>query len=224
MKAYNVVDLTGPVTVNGPPSSGDIHGTGAARPVDLQRDGRSEGARRRECVNAADVRDLQLFRNSQAGRIAVGHQWNMCAGALTPQFTLPTDGVYTLLVDPAGSQTGSVTARVIDPVVMVNGTAPPTGITVAPSTVVSVQVIGGTGQRWHQVCLSVVGSSSSSYLAWKSVPTSGAAVSFTMPSTPGSYQFRLFANGADLDCDEHDGDRAVMAAKSAMRGRKVDGR
>jgi hypothetical protein len=85
---------------------------------------------------------------------------------------------------------------VIDPVVLVNGIAPPTGVTLPKSTVVSVQVVGGTGNVADRVHLSVVGSNSNSYVAWRSVPTSGAAVSFTMPSTPGTYQFRFFANGS----------------------------
>jgi hypothetical protein len=99
-----------------------------------------------------------------------------------------------LLADPGGSNTGNVTVRVIDPVVMVNGTAPPTAITVARSAVVSVQVIGGPGNAGDKLRLSVAESNSNSYLMSKSVPTSGFPVTFTMPSTPGIYQFRLFAN------------------------------
>jgi hypothetical protein len=88
-----------------------------------------------------------------------------------------------------------VTARVIDPVVLVNKKAPPKGITVAPSTVVSVQVVGGPGNTADQVRLSVAGSDGGSYLQTKPAPTSGTPVSFTMPATPGTYHFRLFAGG-----------------------------
>jgi YD repeat-containing protein len=196
VKAYDVVDVTGPVTVNGSPVS-------ATFTVPGQR-GRwtfsgTTGQKVRAVVNASTIPSCGIYNSFailKPDGSQLGGQWNMCAGAMTPQFTLPTDGVYTLLVDPAGSQTGSVTARVIDPAVLVNGTAPPTGVTVPPSTVVSVQVVGGTGNTADRVYLSVVGSSNNSSLAWRSVPTSGGAVSFTMPSTPGTYQFRLFANGS----------------------------
>jgi len=159
----------------------------------------TSGQRVRAAVNASTVPWCSIYNSFgilKPDGSPLGTQWNMCAGAITAQLTLPSDGIYTLLADPGGSNTGTVTARVIDPVVLVNGTAPPTGITVAPSTVVSVQVAGGPGNAADTVRLSVVGSSGGSYLVSKSVPTSGAAISFTMPSTPGSYQFRLFANGS----------------------------
>ena len=195
-KAFSVVDVTGPVTVNGSPVS-------AAFTVPGQRGlwtfSGATGQKVRAVVNATTIPSCGIYNSFailKPDGSQLGGQWNMCAGAMTPEFTLPTDGVYRLLVDPAGSQTGSVTARLIDPVVLVNGIAPPTGVTVPKSTVVSVQVVGGTGNVADRVHLSVVGSNSNSYVAWRSVPTSGAAVSFTMPSTPGTYQFRFFANGS----------------------------
>ena len=155
VKAYDVVDVTGPVTVNGSPVS-------ATFTVPGQR-GRwtfsgTTGQKVRAVVNASTIPSCGIYNSFailKPDGSQLGGQWNMCAGAMTPQFTLPTDGVYTLLVDPAGSQTGSVTARVIDPAVLVNGTAPPTGVTVPPSTVVSVQVVGGTGNTADRVYLSV---------------------------------------------------------------------
>ena len=196
VKAYNVVDVTGPVTVNGPPVTGAFTVPGQRG---LWTFSGTMGQKVLGVVNVSAVPNCSLYNSFgmlKPDGSALGTQWNMCAGALTPQFTLPSDGVYTLLVDPAGSQTGSMTVRVINPVVTVNGTALPTSVTVARSAVVSVQVIGGTGISGDQLRLSVVGSASNSYLAWKYVPTSGAPVQFTMPSTPGTYQFRLFAGGS----------------------------
>ena len=196
VKAYNVVDVTGPVTVNGPPVSASLTTPGQRGRWTFSG---TSGQRVRAAVNASTVPWCSIYNSFgilKPDGSPLGTQWNMCAGAITAQLTLPSDGIYTLLADPGGSNTGTVTARVIDPVVLVNGTAPPTGITVAPSTVVSVQVAGGPGNAADTVRLSVVGSSGGSYLVSKSVPTSGAAISFTMPSTPGSYQFRLFANGS----------------------------
>jgi hypothetical protein len=196
VKAYNVVDLTGTVTVNGPPVTGTFTVPGQRG---LWAFNGTAGQKVRAVVNAAALPNCSFYNSFgilKPDGSPLGTQWHMCAGNLTPQFTLPTSGVYSLLIDPAGSQTGSVTARVIDPVVIVNGAAPPTSLTVAPSTVVSVHVIGGTGLSYDTMRLSVVGSGGGSYLQWKYIPASGAAVTFTMPSTAGSYQFRLFANDA----------------------------
>jgi YD repeat-containing protein len=196
VKAYNVVDLTGPVIVNGSPVSATFTVPGQRG---LWTFSGTTGQKVRALVNASTIPSCGIYNTFailKPDGSQLGGQWNMCAGAMTPQYTLPTGGAYTLLVDPGGSQTGSVTARVIDPVVLVNGTAPPTGVTVPPSSVVSVQVVGGTGNTADRVHLSVVGSSNNSYVAWQYVPTSGAAMSFTMPSTPGTYQFRFFANGS----------------------------
>jgi hypothetical protein len=196
VKAYNVVDLIGAVTVNGSPVSATLTVPGQRGLWTLSG---TAGQKLRAVVNTSTIPSCGIYNSFailKPDGSQLGGQWNMCAGAMTAQYTLPTDGVYSLLVDPAGSQTGSVTARVIDPVVLVNGTAPPTGVTVAPSGVVSVQVVGGTGNTADRVHLSAVGSSNNQYVAWRSLPPSGAAVSFTMPSTPGAYQFRLFANGS----------------------------
>jgi YD repeat-containing protein len=195
VKAYNVVDVTGQVIVNGSPVSGTFTVPGQRG---LWTFSGTAGQKVHAVVNTSTIPSCGIYNSFailKPDGSQLGGQWNMCAGAMTPQYTLPTDGVYTLLVDPAGSQTGSVTARVIDPLVLVNGTAPPTAITVPRSAVVSVQVVGGTGNTADRIHLSVVGSSNSSYVAWRAVPATGA-VSLTMPSTPGTYQFRFFANGS----------------------------
>jgi len=194
VKAHDVVDVTGPVTVNGPPVSASLTTPGQRGRWTFSG---TAGQKVRAVVNASTVPWCSIYNAFgilKPDGTSLGTQWDICAGAFTPQLTLPTDGVYTLLADPGGSNTGNVTVRVIDPVVTVNGTAPPTAITVARSAVVSVQVIGGPGNAGDKVRLSVAGSNSNSYLTSKSVPTSGFPVTFTMPSTPGIYQFRLFAN------------------------------
>ena len=94
-------------------------------------------------------------------------------------------------MDPASSATGAVTARVFDPAVLVNDIAPPAIVTVPPGTRVSVRIVGASGNPGDWVALAVAGSSQSSYLTYQYVP-SGGAMSFTMPATPGTYEFRLF--------------------------------
>jgi hypothetical protein len=193
--AYNVVDVTGTVAVNGPAVSAALTTPGQRARWSFTG---TRGQTVHAVVNASTVPGCSIYNSFgilNPDGSPVGTQWNMCAGALTPLLTLPGDGTYTLLVDPGGVSTGSVTARVIDPVVLVNGIEPPAGVTVGRSAVVSVQVRGGPGNPNDQVRLSVVGSGGGAYIGTATVPASGGPISFTMPSTPGTYQFRLFANG-----------------------------
>jgi hypothetical protein len=60
--------------------------------------------------------------------------------------------------------------------------------------VLSVQVTGGAWNAADWVALATVGAGNTTYLTYKYVPMSGAPLSFTMPSTLGDYEFRLFAN------------------------------
>ena len=89
------------------------------------------------------------------------------------------------------------------PVVVVNGTAPPTTVTVSPSATVTVAVSNGPANPTDWVALAQVGSSDYSYISWQYLngfqtpPGSGlssATLTFTMPATTGNYEFRFFAN------------------------------
>jgi hypothetical protein len=193
---HEFADVSGSVVLNGPPVSAVLATPGQRGFWTFSG---TAGQKLRAAMNTSTVSQCSVYNSFgilKPDGSALGTQWNMCAGAVTAQLTLPTDGVYTLLVDPAGSSTGSVTARVIDPVVLVNGTAPPTGIKVAPSTIVSVQVTGAPGNAKDMVTLAAVGTGNNSYLALQYVPTSGAALSFKMPATPGTYEFRLIVAGS----------------------------
>ncbi|HXV59962.1 MAG TPA: Calx-beta domain-containing protein, partial [Vicinamibacteria bacterium] len=74
---------------------------------------------------------------------------------------------------------------------------------VEPGGSVQVSVAEGPGYRGDWVSLSLVGSASTSYVDWKylsgtrSMPATGvtsAVLTFVMPQTPGTYEFRFFAN------------------------------
>lgn len=85
----------------------------------------------------------------------------------------------------------------------VNGVSAPTPITVAPGGAASVHVSGAPGNRTDWVALAQAGASETSYVAWQYLngtgtapadPIANATLAFTMPMTPGTYEFRLFAN------------------------------
>ena len=196
LTVYDVVDDTGPVTVDGPAVSATLHNPGERG---LWTFNGTTGQRVRGAVNMSTTAWCSIYNSFgilKPDGSPLGTQWDMCAGAVTPELTLPSDGIYTLLVDPMGSSTGDVTARVIGPSsVLVNGTSPPTIVTVAPSTVVSVQVLGRPGNPQDWVALQTVGGNDFYPITYQTVPTSGAPLSFTMPSTPGDYEFRFYLTG-----------------------------
>jgi hypothetical protein len=86
---------------------------------------------------------------------------------------------------------------------LVNGTALGTTVTVAPSASVTVAVSNGPANTTDWVGLYAVGSADSPSITWQYLsgtttpPATGlssATLTFTMPSTPGNYEFRFFAN------------------------------
>ena len=190
--AYNVVDVTGPLTVNGSPVSAVLATPGQRA---LWSFSGAAGQQVRATINASTVPNCVTFNNFSLLKpdgAALGGSQNICGNTMIGPFVLPAPGTYTVVIDPASSATGAVTARVFDPGLLVNETAPPTVVTVPPATTVSVRVVGGSGNSGDWVALAAAGSSHSSYLAYQYVPTSGAAMSFTLPATPGTYEFRLF--------------------------------
>jgi uncharacterized protein YegP (UPF0339 family) len=79
----------------------------------------------------------------------------------------------------------------------------PSATSVTPGGSLTVTVADGSGNRGDWVALAQVGSALTSYHDWKylngtrSLPPTGlrsASLPFTMPQTPGSYEFRFLAN------------------------------
>jgi YD repeat-containing protein len=126
------------------------------------------------------------------------------SSATLPTQVLPVTGTYTIKIDPTGAATGSITVAVrLTPSVLVNGTAPPTVVTVSPSAVVTVSVSNGPANTTDWIALSLVGSGATSYISWQylngthTAPTTGlssATLTFTMPATTGNYEFRFLAS------------------------------
>jgi YD repeat-containing protein len=130
--------------------------------------------------------------------------WVYTATSLS-NLTLPATGTYTIKTDPYAAATGSVDVSLrLPPTVLVNSTAPPTGVTVSPSASVTVGISNGPANTTDWVALAQVGTNDFTYVTWQYLngaqwppPSSGmssATLTFTMPATTGNYEFRFFAN------------------------------
>jgi hypothetical protein len=71
-----------------------------------------------------------------------------------------------------------------------------TPLSVAPGQSVSISWVGlsPSGNDW--ISLHPAGAPDSNYLDWKKITSASGSLSFAGPANPGSYQFRLFRNGA----------------------------
>src|SRR5439155_2976904 len=87
------------------------------------------------------------------------------------------------------------------PTVTVNGSS--VAITVAPGATVSVGVANGPGNRKDWLALYPTGAADTAFVDWfflngTKIPRdsglTAASVPFTLPTTPGTYEVRFFAN------------------------------
>jgi hypothetical protein len=87
--------------------------------------------------------------------------------------------------------------------IAVNGIPPPATAEVFAGSTLSVDVSGGPANRGDWVGLFAVGAADGAYSTWRylngttSLPAAGvstASLVFDSPTSPGSYEFRLFAN------------------------------
>jgi hypothetical protein len=99
------------------------------------------------------------------------HFWQRCTTLLT---TSPTVTVQGSLI----------------PRLTVNGSSAP--ITVTGGTTISVGVQNGPGNQWDCVSLNPAGNLASAWLNFTFVSGSTPTLSFVMPSTPGTYEFRFW--------------------------------
>ena len=95
------------------------------------------------------------------------------------------------------SDSSTVTVQALAPTVMISAT------TASPGALIIVTVANGPGNAMDWVTLVSASAADTSYLAWKflndsgQIPAAGvttATLTFTAPTTPGTYNFRLFAN------------------------------
>jgi len=87
--------------------------------------------------------------------------------------------------------------------IAVNGAPPAAAVTIVAGTTAAVSITSGAGSTTDWVALYAVGAADGAYLDWRYLngatapPATGltdATVAFSMPVTPGSYEFRLFAS------------------------------
>jgi uncharacterized protein YegP (UPF0339 family) len=120
-------------------------------------------------------------------------------------FTMPaTAGTYTLRL----MANNTYTMLAITPTITVTGTPPssatitPSATTVAPGGSLTVTIANGPGSRLDWVALYPT-TSGATFVDWKylngsrtapAVGVSSATLTFTMPTTPGTYTLRLLAN------------------------------
>ena len=119
-------------------------------------------------------------------------------------FALPmTAGTYTIRLFANFTQTVLATAAPITVSAPAQTTVTATPTTIVPGSTVQVSVANGLGNAADWVALWATGGST--YLDWKylngtrNVPASGVTngtVSFTMPTAPGTYVFRFYANNS----------------------------
>ena len=97
----------------------------------------------------------------------------------------------------------SAQAAWTQPRIAVNDVDAPAGVTVAAGAVARVAVSDGPANTTDWIAFYPVGAADTGYLAWQyltgttappGVGLSTAALTFSVPVSPGDYEFRLFAN------------------------------
>lgn len=123
---------------------------------------------------------------------------NTAGGGLEPQSTLPTTGTYTIVVDPAGTNTGTITLTLmsyLSDTLTLNGTA--TTTTITPIGRNALYTFTGTAGQWISLGMTGVTIPSSTVTLWKpdgtqlaatTVGTSGGSLDApTVLPTTGTY-------------------------------------
>ncbi len=123
-------------------------------------------------------------------------------GGLEPASTLPSTGIYTIVVDPAGTNTGTITLTLmsyLSDTLNLNGTA--TTTTVTPIGRNALYTFTGTAGQWVSLGLTAVTITSSTVTLWKpdgtqlaatSVGTTGGSLDAPMAlPTTGTYTVTL---------------------------------
>jgi hypothetical protein len=116
LTAYGVVDVTGSVKVNGPPISGPLTTPGQIGRWTFKG---TRGHQVRVILDSSTIANCAL--NSHAFRIlrpdgtTLASKSNICTGSVLGPTTVPANGTYTVVIDPYGHYTGTVTLRVVSP-------------------------------------------------------------------------------------------------------------
>jgi hypothetical protein len=121
-------------------------------------------------------------------------------------FRMPTNaGEYRIRLFSNGSHTLLSTSVAINVVGSTAPTITPSATTVARGSIINVTVANGTGSRYDWVGIYTPNNTGSAWVDWvyltgtKVAPVTGsrnATFTYRMPSTPGTYVLRFYANGS----------------------------
>jgi hypothetical protein len=114
MTVYDVIDVTGPITVNGPAANGGLTTPGQRGLWTFQG---TAGQPVRALIDASTIGSCGagLFAILKPDGATLVSSGSVCTGRTIGPSTLPVSGAYTVLVDPGGATTGGVTVRVVSP-------------------------------------------------------------------------------------------------------------
>ena len=116
MTGFDVVDQTGPITVNGAPVYGTLTTPGQNGVWSFAG---TSGQVVRGIVDATTIEVCSLgahkFRIHKPDGTQLISKNGICAGSTVGPVTLPVTGTYTVVVDPSTSYTGLVNVRVVSP-------------------------------------------------------------------------------------------------------------
>ena len=110
--------------------------------------------------------------------------------------TAPAAGVYEFRLFPNNGYTRAATSPSITVTASQSATLTVSATTVAPGASVTVTLNGGAGGQWDWLALEAASASNASYITYTYVGNGVTTRTWTvtMPSTPGTYEFRLFLN------------------------------
>jgi hypothetical protein len=181
VKAYNVVDVTGPISLDGTPLMAVLNTPGQRALWTFSGTANQTVS----LVSTANTVPWCSIYNSfgflKPDGTALQTQWNMCAGATVGPVTLPTSGTYTVLVDPWSSNIGQATVKAY------NVVGPPTGTVWASTAMASTQYSTGNWSAARAAGAPNVSSCSDNAQAW-APSTAGSGTewleaTFTTPVT-----------------------------------------
>jgi hypothetical protein len=142
-----------------------------------------------------------------AGTVS-GTTMNVSVPVLNDTIAEPAETFTLALSNPSGALLGSPSSHIVtitDNDAAGSPTLTPSTLTAAAGAMVQLMVANGPGNRTDWVGLHRLGTGSTGYYSWtylngiQSPPQIGltsATLSFVMPPTPGSYEFRLYRSNS----------------------------
>jgi YD repeat-containing protein len=205
LQLYNQPDVTGTITIDGATVTSTLTVPG-------QRARYTFAGTAGQWVNlgltAVTISSSTVSLLKPDGTTLISSSFTTSGGSLDPTTTLPTTGTYTIVVDPNGLATGSMTLTLTTPVtgtIMLDGASVPISLTKAGRT--ARYTFSGTSGQWVSLGMTAVTISSGTVtllnpngttLQSTSVTTSGGGLEppSTLPTT-GTYTIVIDPSGTN---------------------------